>query len=80
MLASQNGRLEVVEILLSAGAKVNARSGREAVTGGKPGNLDYRGDKPGYFPKQSGKTALTYAMYNGHTKIAEVLSEAGGVE
>ena len=34
MLASQNGRLEVVEILLSAGAKVNARSGREAVIGG----------------------------------------------
>ena len=34
MLASQNGRLEVVEILLSADAKVNARSGREAVIGG----------------------------------------------
>jgi ankyrin repeat protein len=80
MLASQKGRLEVVRLLLNAGAKVHARSAREAGNGGKPENLDYYGHQEGYSPAESGKTALTYAVENGHTKIAEVLTEAGGVE
>ena len=67
--AAEEGRKDVVELLLAHGANVNARSIVQSVT---KGNLSYE--------TPEGLTPLHLAANMGHEDVAEVLLAHGAIE
>jgi ankyrin repeat protein len=80
MLAARDGNLSVVQALLGAGAKVNARSNRVWVSPDASFFAAFSGHGPRPPDLVGGYTALRAAKERGHSEVVGVLAQAGGVE